>query len=94
MSSHLRVLFQDGQQAHLGGGFHFCLFGCIDSAEEEAAIKDKPKGHFWNEDSGESPYARVKGKNSCSLCSPTGTVQAGGPGMGPWSRKGATGVSH
>lgn len=42
---------------------------CIDNADEEAPVEDKRKRKFWNEDVGKSPYAKVRGQNSCSLCS-------------------------
>lgn len=66
----------------------------MDNTKEEAAIKDKQKGKVWNEDLGHSLYAKVKGQNSCSLCLPTGAVEAGGTGMAPLRKKGDTGVSH
>lgn len=42
-------------------GPHFCLFGCVDDAGEEAAVKDMQKRKVWNEDLGKSPYAKSSG---------------------------------
>lgn len=93
MSPPCSALCQNGLSvSHPWRGPHFCVFGYIDNAEEEAAIKDKQEGKVWNEDLGKSPYTKVKGQSSCSLCSPTGSCTGGrnrdGPleeGGGHWS---------
>lgn len=66
----------------------------MDSAREEAVLKVKQKWKVWNEDLGTSPYAKVKGQNSCSLCTPTGSCTGRRVGDGPLEKKGDSGVGH
>lgn len=69
-------------------GPHVCLFGCTDNAEEGTVIKDKQKGKVWSGDLGKRPYAKVKGQNSCSFCSPTGSCTGRRNRDGPLGEEG------
>lgn len=69
-------------------GPHFCLFGSIDNAAEEAAVKNKQKGR-----SGMKIWARVHRPRlrarTPALCAlPLGAVRQEEQGWAPWGRRG------